>query len=111
MKPSLTKDQENALCELKKRMAPFLETRAGIIRIFGSRARGDEEPQSDLDLAVIVPGLTREEKMRILETVAEVELEHLTPLSALVISKEAFGRLKGLERRIALDIEREGIPA
>lgn len=78
--------------------------------LFGSRARGDFEPKSDIDLAIIVPGLNRKMKNEMLERVAEIELRYLTPLSILVISKEDFESLKKRERRIALDIESEGIP-
>jgi hypothetical protein len=78
--------------------------------LFGSRARGDFTEESDLDLAIIVPGLTRELKNEILDKVADIELKYLTPLSTLVISEEDFDTLKKRERRIALDIEREGIP-
>jgi uncharacterized protein len=78
--------------------------------LFGSRARGDFTEESDIDLAIIVPGLTRKSKNEILNKVADVELNYLTPLSTLVISEEDFNTLKKRERRIALDIEREGIP-
>ena len=61
-------------------------------------------------MAILVRGLTREMKNRILEEVAEFELEHLLPISALVLSEDEFIHLKMRERRIALDIEREGIP-
>jgi predicted nucleotidyltransferase len=78
--------------------------------LFGSMARGDYHDESDIDVALIVRGLTRELKGRILEEAAELELEHHTPLSVLVLSEEEFNRLKKRERRIALDIEGEGIP-
>jgi hypothetical protein len=41
--------------------------------------------------------------------VTAIELEYLTPLSTLILSKREFEFLKSRERRIALDIEREGI--
>jgi hypothetical protein len=42
--------------------------------------------------------------------VVEIELKYLTPMSTLVLAQEQFERLRERERRIALDIEREGIP-
>jgi uncharacterized protein len=78
--------------------------------LFGSRAIGDYHDESDIDVAVIVHGLTRKLKGRILDEVAELELKHHMPLSILVFSEEEFNLLKKRERRIALDIEREGIP-
>ncbi len=80
------------------------------IALFGSKARGDFDPDSDLDVAVIVCGLTPELKNNIYNDVGELELKYLIPLSTFVISEEQFDFLKRRERRIALDIESEGVP-
>ena len=101
--------EEKILSELKKGLADLLGERMKAVTLFGSRARGDYDHESDIDVAVIVRDLTRELKNRIFEKVAEIELEHLTPISLLVFSEEEFDRLKRRERRIALDIEREGV--
>lgn len=98
------------LRELKRSLETFLGDRLVSMVLFGSMARGDYHEESDIDVAVIVRGMTRELKGRILDEVAELELEHHMPLSVLVLSEEEFSRLKKRERRIALDIEGEGIP-
>lgn len=77
--------------------------------MFGSRARGDFVDGSDIDVVVIVEGLDPALKDRILEEVARVELEHLRPVSVLALDEEEFNRLYCRERRIALDIRREGV--
>jgi predicted nucleotidyltransferase len=77
--------------------------------IFGSKARGDADDYSDIDLAIIVPGLDRRLKNVILDAICDLEIEHDTPVSALVMSVADFDKLLSLERRIALDIEKEGI--
>ena len=79
------------------------------LRLFGSLARGDWHEESDVDVAVVVRGLDAEIKRRLFRIIAEIELEHLTPLSTLVLSEERFAHLVARERRIALDILREGI--
>jgi len=78
--------------------------------VFGSRARGDFDAGSDTDIAIIVRELSRELKYQILDTVAEIEMKFIIPLSVIVFSENEFERLKKRERRIALDIEKEGIP-
>jgi predicted nucleotidyltransferase len=98
------------LQELKRSLESFLGDQLVNMVLFGSMARGDYHDESDMDVAVIVRGLTRKLKGQILDEVAELELEHHMPLSALVFSEEEFNHLKKRERRIALDIEREGIP-
>lgn len=98
-----------ALIELKAVLKEFLGERVRLI-LYGSKARGDYAIESDIDIAIIVQGLTRELKHQILNMVADIEIAHATPLSTLVLSQEDFELLKKRERRIALDIEREGIP-
>ena len=97
------------LRELKESLEALLGDRLLRMVLFGSLARGDYNDESDMDVAIIIRGLTRELKHQILDKVAEVELNHLTPVSVLILSEDEFNRLKKRERRIALDIEREGV--
>lgn len=96
--------------ELKQALKDLLGDRLIRVSLFGSRARGDYRGDSDMDVAMIVRALTPKGKKEILDLVAELELKYDTPLSVLVFSEEQFQNLKQRERRIALDIEREGIP-
>ena len=50
--------------------------------LFGSKARGDDDSESDIDLAILVEGLYRSLKRAIFDAIADVEIEHLTPVSA-----------------------------
>jgi predicted nucleotidyltransferase len=77
--------------------------------LYGSRARGDFDEHSDIDVAIIVENLSRDLKARILGMIADKELTYLTPLSVIVFSSHDFNLLRERERRIALDIEAEGI--
>ena len=103
-------EMDNVLKELRNRMANELGDRLVKIVIFGSRARGDFDAESDADIAIIVRDLSREQKYQILDVVAEIEMKFDTPLSVIVFSENEFERLKKRERRIALDIEQEGVP-
>ncbi len=107
---SLKAEEKKTLAQLKKGLTALLGDSLAAVMLYGSRARGDFDEWSDIDIAVIVRGLTGETRDRVLEKTAEVELENLMPLSVLVLSEEDFENLKRRERRIALDIEREGIP-
>jgi predicted nucleotidyltransferase len=98
------------LRELKRSLESFLGDQLVSMVLFGSMARGDYHDESDMDVAVIVHGLSWRLKGQILDEVVELELEHHMPLSILVFSEEEFNHLRKRERRIALDIEREGIP-
>jgi len=102
--------RSETLRELKESLETFLGDRLLRMILFGSIARGDYTDESDIDVAIIIRGLTRELKHQVLDRVAEIELKHLMPLSVLLLSEDEFDRLKRRERRIALDIEREGVP-
>jgi predicted nucleotidyltransferase len=99
-----------ALADLKQRLRLQLGTSLVRLDLFGSRARGDDSLGSDVDIAVVVRGLDGPARDRILTTVAEVELDHLVPLSTVLFSEEGFLDLLRRERRIAVDIVSEGNP-
>jgi predicted nucleotidyltransferase len=101
---------EKALKELRNYLESQLGDRLVRMVLFGSQARGDSDIESDIDIAMIVRELSRELRDQILDSVAEIEMKYLTPLSVHILSESEFERLKKRERRFALDIEREGIP-
>jgi len=106
----VTPQHRLALRDLKDAMEKLLGKDLIQLKLFGSRARGDADADSDLDVVLIAGNLTRKRRREILDQVADIELEHLTPISLLLISQEDFRRLLSRERRIAVDIEREGVP-
>ena len=103
-------DINKTLSELKTRISSLLGDRLEKIVLYGSRARGDYDGNSDIDVALIVKDLGRKLKIRILDEVADVELKYLTPLSTLVLDEKMYKELLHRERRIALDIQHEGVP-
>lgn len=109
-KAFLTRRDRAALRELKTKVEEFLGDQLQRIVLFGSKARGDAEADSDLDIAILVRKLTKKRKDQMLNLIADIEIKHLVVISALVLSIENFNRLKSRELRIALDIESEGIP-
>jgi len=108
--PAMTAAQDWQLTELKETVKGVVGDRLKGFVLYGSRARGDYQDESDTDIAIIVAGLTREMKNQILDRVADWELKYLRPISALVLSQHDFDHLKRRERGLALDIEKEGVP-
>ncbi len=109
MSVAITKKEKRMLSEMKRTLTKSLPDCTMKFVIFGSRAKGDFDSKSDLDVAVIVRGLNGKLKNRMLDIIAGLEFKHLTPVSALILSDDEFECLKKRERRIALDIEKEGV--
>jgi predicted nucleotidyltransferase len=107
---ALDRKEKAALAELKSKLEALLGTRLKRLILFGSKARGNFGPDSDLDVAILVDELTRELKSQIFDLVIDVEFLFELSITSLVFSLDEFEHLKSRERRIALDIESEGIP-
>jgi Nucleotidyltransferase domain. len=101
---------EQIFVDLKKAIQEIAGKRLIKMVLYGSRARGDYSDGSDTDIAIIIRGLSPEMKRMMFDKIADIELEHLRYLSTLILSEDDFELLKKRERRIAGDIEREGIP-
>ena len=110
VEPHLDDQEKKTLAEVKSALSRLLGKRLERLVLFGSKARGDDSSESDLDVAVIVKDLDRDLKRQILDIVTDIELRYLLTLSTFILSSDDFHRLRNRERRIALDIEREGVP-
>lgn len=102
-------NMENQLIDLKESLKLSLGDSLIKMVLFGSRARGDYDEDSDIDIAIIVRSISKELKNKIFNQVAEIELKYLRSISSIIFSETEFNRLKERERRVALDIESEGI--
>lgn len=105
----LTENEKLALVKLKLILGELFHDTSMEVILYGSKARGDYDNDSDVDMAVITGEITRSVKRSVMEKIAEIETEYLTIISPLLLTREQFEDLKKRERRIALDIEREGL--
>lgn len=110
--PNLPADVARPLCEYRRLLGELFGERLEMLRLFGSRARGDSEPESDVDVAVVILGLTEPERTRAVELATLAWRTAGRPdglLSPLVWSSAEFADRLAAERRIALDVRDEGV--
>lgn len=81
------------------------------VRLFGSWARGEARDDSDIDVAVVIEGMTRDEWREAVGMVFDTEMATEVVLTALALSGERFDTLLAQERGIAEDILRDGVAA
>jgi predicted nucleotidyltransferase len=77
--------------------------------LFGSQARGDAEPGSDIDVLIVLQGPVNpgEEIVRTGALTAALSLQHNVVLSRVFVSAEQFS---GEQSPLLLNVRREGIP-
>lgn len=78
---------------------------------FGSRARGDAEEFSDLDMCVVVPEVTPEQREAIRLHAWEVGFAEARVIPTVVLSEEEFERGPMSASTLIVNILREGVAA
>jgi len=81
------------------------------VRVFGSRARDEAHPESDLDLFVLTKDDDRSTRYAVCDAAVDAMLEFGCPfwVSACVMGQARYRDLLERELLFAQDVEREGI--
>jgi len=79
------------------------------LRVFGSRARGDAAPDSDLDLFIELEEATPELRKRISEIAWEVGFEMDRMISTVVTTRDDLEHGAMGANPLVLNVEREGV--
>jgi predicted nucleotidyltransferase len=78
--------------------------------LYGSRARGDAQPDSDVDLAVLIPHEDRQLVTTIRDIAADLSLESGLYISTRVWSQAHWQRLAQMQTGLYRNIQADGIP-
>ena len=104
----LTENEKQALAEIKRRISDLFEVRQFIL--FGSKARGDASPDSDIDLLLVTGReLEQGEKHLISDAIFEVNLHYDTLFSFIAVDEKQWNSRLYSFYPIHINIQREGI--
>lgn len=77
--------------------------------LFGSRARGDEHPDSDYDILIVTKKKDLQLKDKIYDIVTDISLETRRDISLKFFTHEEFDRLKSIPSRFIHEVVSEGV--
>lgn len=100
---------KSLLPELRRRFEALYGTRLVQLVLYGSQARGDAEPGSDIDVLVVLKGPVKpgEEIRRTLDDVVELSLQNNVVFSCVFVTDERFQREQS---PLLMNVRREGVP-
>ncbi len=109
MGQSLTGEEWAAVQGFVGRVRRELSDQEAAGTVFGSRARGEGGPDSDVDVLVVVASDDLPVRRRIFDLAYEVFLQTDVLISPLVLSRQGFAAPRQSGRRLAREIERDGV--
>lgn len=107
---SFTPQERKALASFHKTVLKVCGPSRCSFRLFGSRARGAGDEESDIDVLVLLNPYDEKTKREIWDAAYRVFSETEILISPMVLSNELYDGMKKRERLIAMTIEKEGIP-
>jgi predicted nucleotidyltransferase len=105
----LTERENQAVNDLVQRLRRRLGDRLVEIRLYGSKARRTDGPESDIDLLAVVQHHTVGVRHEVFAEVSSVILEHDVLLDVNILDAVELKRLQVLGTPYAAHIQEEGI--
>jgi uncharacterized protein len=105
----LTESERDAIARFLERVRAALPGLGAAGILFGSRARGEGRPDSDVDVVVVVAADDLPIRRRIFDLAYDVFLETEVLISPLVVTREGLAVLRRTGRRLAREIDRDGV--
>lgn len=99
---------KSILAQLHNRFEVIYRDRLSNMLLYGSQARGDADPESDIDVLVVLKGEVSpcDEIDRTIKDIADVSLENDVVVSCVFVSEDQFENERS---PLLMNIRREGI--
>ena len=106
----LAPNEATAVKEYLARIHELFPGRILSVTLFGSKARGDADPESDVDLLLLVDAESRQFRSELWRIASDVGLEHNLVLSVRVYAQERWAKTQRLRLPLFRAVAAEGIP-
>lgn len=105
----MTTEIKEALAEFRNALQMQLGDNLIEVRLFGSRARGDAEPDSDVDVCVLVKRRSRNLRGKIIDIAAELSLKYELVIMPLIMTPAELADEEDMETLLYSSLMKEGI--
>ncbi|VAW37401.1 hypothetical protein MNBD_CHLOROFLEXI01-1718 [hydrothermal vent metagenome] len=106
----LEQREHNAIFDCSQRLKVKLANSLVNLQLFGSKARGDFNEDSDIDLLVIIAGLKPPIRWLIYEVAADCSLQYDVLINTHVLDKQRWDEIERHQDTLWREIERDGVP-
>ncbi len=106
----LLSNEQDAIIAFTNYLAEQLGGNMAYLYLFGSKARGDFQPDSDIDLLVIVQQLSPDVRWLIRAAAADCSLQYDVLLNTHILDQTRWQAIIQYEDALWRAVERDGIP-
>jgi len=106
----LQDNERLALAEYAGRLLTAASRRIQNIVLFGSKARGDAGPDSDLDVLVVVDRYDNQIDRLVTRTASRVSLEYDTLINTHIVTAERWAEMRQGAATLWRQVQRDGVP-
>lgn len=106
----LTPNEQTAVAEYVTRIQQNFPDRILTVMLFGSKARGDAEAESDIDLLVLVDVETNQFRSTLWRIAADVSLDYNVVVSPRVYGQARWQEMERMRLPLYRAIVTDGIP-
>jgi hypothetical protein len=105
----LTVNERAALDEYVGRLRAKYADQVVLVRLFGSKARGDFDAESDIDVLVVVKNSDWRFSDQVVVEVCDPNIEYNVVLSPIILSWDEYQRMQAYRAPFYQEVQRDGI--